>query len=184
MSNKPLKKAATYDDLREVPDNYVAEIFDGELYATPRPALLHAHAATVLGNKIGAPFHRQGPGGWIILNEPELHFRDDVLVPDIAGWRRERLPVLPAAAYLTLAPGWICEVLSPSTEELDRGAKLRIYAREGVAHAWLVDPLRQTLEVLALERGRWLPLGTHEGSVNVRAEPFAAIELELGALWV
>ncbi len=184
MSIKPLKKAATYEDLRDVPDNYVAEIFDGELYATPRPALPHAHAATVLGSKIGPPFHRQGPGGWIILNEPELHFRADVLVPDIAGWRRERLPTLPAAAYLTLAPDWICEVLSPSTEGLDRGAKLRIYAREGVAHAWLVDPLRQTLEVLALERGRWLSLGSHEGSINVRAEPFAAIDLELGALWV
>jgi Uma2 family endonuclease len=184
MSIKPLKKGATYHDLCEVADNYVAEIFDGELYATPRPALPHVHAATVLGAKCVSSFHHHGPGGWVILCEPELHFRNDVLVPDLAGWRRERLPALPADAYLTLAPDWICEVLSPSTEPLDRGAKLRIYAREGVAHAWLLAPLRQTLEVLALERGRWTVLGTHEGSVSVRAEPFAALELELSALWI
>jgi Uma2 family endonuclease len=183
MSTKPLKKGATYDDLRDVPDHYVAEMFDGELYATPRPALPHAHAATVLGNKLGTPFHRHGPGGWLLLDEPELHSRNDVLVPDLAGWRRERLPTLPADAYLTLAPDWICEVVSPSTETLDRGAKLRIYAREGVAHAWLVDPLSQTLEVLSLESGRWVLLDTHEGSISVRAAPFAAIELELGSLW-
>jgi Uma2 family endonuclease len=157
MSIKPLKKGATYDDLCDVPDNYVAEMFDGELYATPRPALPHIHAATVLGNRLGTPFHRHGPGGWLILDEPELHFRNDVLVPDVAGWRRERLPALPADAYLTLAPDWVCEVLSPATEALDRGTKLRIYAREGVAHAWLVVP---------------------------RAAPFDAIELELGALWI
>lgn len=184
MSTKPLKKGATYDDLRDVPDNYVAEMFDGELYATPRPALPHAHAATVLGVKLGGPFHRHGAGGWVTLDEPELHFRNDVLVPDLAGWRRERLPRVPADAYLTLAPDWVCEVLSPSTETLDRGAKLRIYAREGVAHAWFVDPLQQTLEVLALERGRWVLLGTYEGSVGVRAQPFETLELELGALWV
>jgi Uma2 family endonuclease len=105
-------------------------------------------------------------------------------VPDLAGWRRERLPTVPAAAYLTLAPDWICEVLSPSTEALDRGAKLRIYAREGVAHAWLVDPLRRTLEVLSLESGRWVLLGTHEGPVRVRVAPFAGIELDLRSLWI
>ena len=155
MTTKPLKKGATYDDLRGVPDHFVAEMFDGELYASPRPALPHAHAATVLGVELGGPFHlgRNGPGGWVILDEPELHFGNDVLVPDLAGWRRERVPTLPADAYMTLAPDWVCEVLSPSTETLDRGKKLRIYAREGVAHAWLVDPLRQTLEVLSLASG-------------------------------
>lgn len=184
MSAKPLKKGASYDDLREVPEHYVAEMFDGELYASPRPALPHAHAATVLGNQIGPPFHRRGPGGWVILHEPELHFGNDVLVPDIAGWRRERLPSVPSDAYLTLTPDWICEVLSASTEALDRGKKLRIYAREGVAHAWLVDPLRQTLEVLLLERGRWASLHTHEGTASVREPPFDAIALELGKLWI
>jgi Uma2 family endonuclease len=185
MTAKPLKKGATYDDLRDVPDHFVAEMFDGELYASPRPAFPDAHAASVLGIEIGGPFHRgrNGPGGWVIVDEPELHFGNDVLVPDLAGWRRQRLPSLRADAYLTLAPDWICEVLSPGTEMLDRGKKLRIYAREGVAHAWLLDPLRHTLEVMSLGAGRWAVLSSYEGESGVRAVPFDAIELELGALW-
>lgn len=107
-----------------------------------------------------------------------------MLVPDLAGWRRARLPNVPAAAYLTLAPDWICEVLSTSTEALDRGKKLRIYAREGVAHAWLVAPLVRTLEVLSLESGRWTEVGKYEGDAKVRAAPFDAIELELASLWI
>jgi Uma2 family endonuclease len=184
MTTKPLKKGATYDDLRNVPDHFVAEMFDGELYASPRPALPHAHAASVLGAKLGGPFHRTGPGGWVILDEPELHFGNDVLVPDLAGWRRARLPNVPADTYLTLAPDWICEVLSTSTEALDRGKKLRIYAREGVVHTWLVDPLAHTLEVMSLEADRWTQLGRYEGEAKVRAAPFDAIELELGTLWI
>jgi Uma2 family endonuclease len=184
MPIKPLKIGATYDDLRDVPDHFVAEMFDGELYASPRPALPHSHAGSVLGARILGSFHRTGPGGWVILDEPELHFGRDVLVPDVAGWRRERLPALPRDAYLTLAPDWVCEVLSASTETIDRGKKLRIYAREGVAHCWLVDPVRQALEVLSLESGKWRLLGRHEGQALVRAVPFDAIELELGALWI
>lgn len=184
---KPLKKNATYDDLRDVPEHFVAEMFDGELYASPRPALPHARAASVLGATLFGAFdqERNGPGGWLILYEPELHFGNDVLVPDIAAWRRTRLPALPAEAYLTLAPDWVCEVLSASTEAIDRGAKLRIYAREGVSHAWLVGPLRQTLEVLERDgRGRWVQRQLFEGRANVRAAPFDAIELDLGALWI
>ena len=183
---KPLKKNATYDDLREVPDHFVAEMFGGDLYASPRPALPHARAASLLGGILIGPFDqgRNGPGGWLFLDEPELHFAADVVVPDIAAWRRARLPALPAAAYLTLAPDWVCEVLSPSAEKLDRGQKLRVYAREGVSHMWLIDPLRQTLEVLALDRrGQWAQRGVLEGSAVVRAEPFDAVEIELGALW-
>ena len=184
MTTKPLKKGATYDDLRAVPDNFVAEMFDGELYASPRPAVPHAHAASVLGAKLGGPFHRSGPGGWVLLDEPELHFGSDVLVPDLAGWRRARMPRAPAEAYITLAPDWICEVLSASTEALDRGKKLRIYAREAVAHAWLVDPLAHTLEVMSLEAGLWKQLGRYESEAKIRAAPFDAIELELDALWI
>ena len=182
---QPLKTGATYDDLCAVPENFVAEMFDGELYATPRPAMPHAHAASVLGFELGGPFHRgrHGPGGWWILVEPELHFGKDVLVPDLAGWRREKLATLPTLPYFTQAPDWICEVLSPSTESLDRVKKLRIYARVGVEHAWLVNPVLQTLEVFTLASGRWTLVATHEGSTFVRAEPFDAIELELGALW-
>jgi Uma2 family endonuclease len=180
-----LKKGATYDDLVRVPEHFVAEMFDGELYASPRPAMPHARAASVLGVELGGPFDRQrnGPGGWLILDEPELHFGNDVLVPDLAAWRRERLPSTPNQPYLTLAPDWVCEVVSPSTEYIDRRKKLRIYAREGVTHAWLVDPLRQSLEVLALESGRLEQTEVHHGDATVRARPFDAIELELRVLW-
>ena len=185
MTAKPLKKGATYADLYDVPDNFVAEMFDGDLYAFPRPAGPHTHGAAALGGELYGPFHRgrHGPGGWVILDEPELHFGRDVLVPDLAGWRRERMPAVRDCAYFTLAPDWICEVLSVSTEKIDRGKKLRIYAHESVAHAWLVDPLRQTLEVLALESGSWTVLDSHEGRAVVRVPPFDAIELELAALW-
>ena len=185
MTTKPLKKGATYDDLRRVPDHYVAEMFDGELYASRRPALPHARAAGALLAKLSHPFDfGDAPGGWLLLIEPELHFGNDVLVPDVAGWRRERLPSVPNDAYLTLAPDWVCEVLSPSTETLDRGQKLRVYAREGVASAWLVDPLRQSLEVLALESGILAQIEQHHGDGSVRARPFDAIELTLRALWI
>ena len=184
MAMKPLKKNATYDDLREVPDHFVAEMFDGDLWAFPRPALPHANAASALLSEIHRSFHRRDPSGWVILLEPELHFGRDVLVPDIAGWRRTRLPSVPDEAYLTLAPDWICEVLSASTEAVDRGQKLRIYAREGVAHAWLVDPIARSLEVLSLDAGRWVQLERYANEAKVRVAPFDAIELELGALWI
>ena len=181
---KPLKKNATYDDLRDVPEYFVAEMFDGELYASPRPALPHTRAASMLGAKLISSFDHDGQGGWVLLYEPELHFGNDVLVPDVAGWRRSRLPSIPPDAYLTLAPDWVCEVISPSTETIDRTKKLRIYARVRVAHAWLLDPLRHTLEVLSLDSGRWAPVASHEGRGKVRAVPFDAIELDLGALWI
>jgi Uma2 family endonuclease len=181
----PLDRPATYDDLVKVPDIMVAEIVDGELHASPRPAPRHAYATSALGTEIGGPFQRGrgGPGGWRILDEPELHFGPNVLVPDLAGWRRTRLPRLPDTAYFSVAPDWVCEVLSPSTASLDRGKKLAIYAREQVGHAWLVDPAVRTLEVLRLEAGRWTILATHAGSDVVRAEPFADIDLELASLW-
>ncbi len=135
--------------------------------------------------KLGGSFDfGDGPGGWLIFIEPELHFGNDVLVPDLAGWRRERLPAVPNDAYSTLAPDWICEVLSPSTEYIDRSKKLRVYAREGVGHAWLVDPLKQTLEVLALATGGLEQIAEHQGDCNVRALPFDAVELELRSLWI
>jgi Uma2 family endonuclease len=129
-----------------------------------------------------AAFHR-GRGGWRILDEPELHFGNDVLVPDIAGWRRERMPTLPVEPYFTVAPDWVCEVLSPSTERIDRGKKLQRYARVGVVHVWLLDPVRQLLEVLTRDDGQWKALARHEGEVTVRAAPFEAIEIELAELW-
>jgi Uma2 family endonuclease len=126
---------------------------------------------------------RGGPGGWRILDEPELHLGADVLVPDIAGWRRERLPALPEEAYFSVVPDWICEVVSPSTEAIDRGKKLAIYAREGVRHVWMVDPMARVLEVLRLEGGRWSIVSTWSGLATIRAEPFDAIDLDLSLLW-
>ena len=181
----PFDRPATYDDLVKVPDNLVAEIADGELHASPRPAARHAVAYARLGGALVPPFDegRGGPGGWCILLEPELHVGAHVLVPDFAGWRRERMPAVPDVAFFTLRPDWLCEILSPSTTSFDRTKKLAIYAREGVPWAWLVDPLARTLEVLKLEGGRWTIFATHAGEEVVRAEPFEAIELELAALW-
>ncbi len=179
------RRRATYEDLCEVPDHKVAEILDGELIVTPRPALRHANASAGLGGHIWGPFQggRGGPGGWWILFEPELHLADDILVPDLAGWRRERVPAIPDTAFMTLAPDWVCEVISPSTERIDRSRKMRIYAREGVVHLWLLDPLVRTLEVLRLEGGRWVLIATHTDADVVRAEPFEAIEIDLTLLW-
>ena len=180
------RRRAIYEDILNAPEHMVAEILDGELSLTPRPAKPHAAAATALGEELGPPFKRGrgGPGGWILLDEPELHLAADVVVPDLAGWRRERLPCLSNdAPYFTLAPDWACEVLSPSTAATDRVQKLPIYVRELVSHVWLVDPLQRTLEVLRREGSRWLILGVHRGNAKVRAEPFDAIELDLAVLW-
>jgi Uma2 family endonuclease len=181
----PFDRPATYEDLEKVPDIMVAEIVDGELHATPRPAPRHSVAGSSVGMLIGGPYHhgRGGPGGWWILDEPELHLGRDVLVPDIAGWRRSRMPAVPETAYFTIPPDWICEILSPSTVPFDRVKKLGVYARELVAFAWLVDPIARTLEVLQLEAGRWVLLAAHAGSEIVRVEPFVETELPLASLW-
>ena len=149
-------KRATYEDVLSAPENKVAEILDGELFLSPRPAPRHAVACSSLNGAL-VPFvdGQKGPGGWWILFEPELHFGEDVVVPDLGGWRRERLPAIPDTAFFSLAPDWVCEVLSPSTERIDRGRKLRIYAGAGVAHAWFVNPVERTLEVLRLWDGVW-----------------------------
>lgn len=168
-----------------VPDHQVAEILDGELHVSPRPSPRHAVASSRLGGDIIGPFDagRGGPGGWWILDEPELHLSEDVVVPDLAGWRRARLPEMPEEAFFTLSPDWVCETISPSTERIDRGKKLRIYAREGVGQLWLVNPGPATLEVYRLESERWVLLASHEGDRQVRAEPFDAVEIDLKRLW-
>jgi Uma2 family endonuclease len=182
---RPQRAAATYEDLRRVPDHLVAEIVDGELHATPRPVPRHAVASSGLGGVLHPPFSqgRGGPGGWRILFEPELHLGPDVIVPDLAGWHRERLPTIPEGAHFAVAPDWVCEVLSPSTAALDRAKKLAVYARERVKHAWLVDPVAQTLEALRLENGRWTIDATHAALTVVRVPPFEAIEIDLAILW-
>ncbi|AGC41857.1 hypothetical protein MYSTI_00507 [Myxococcus stipitatus DSM 14675] len=180
------KRPATYEDLLALPEHVVGQIIDGELIVMPRPASPHARANAHLFGELYGPFGRGrgGPGGWQLLMEPELHFGEDVLVPDLAGWRRERMtPEMSDAPYFTLAPDWVCEVLSPSTAAVDRVKKKCIYAREGVEHLWLVDPRARTLEVLRLSGQHWVELGTYSGDERVRAEPFEVLELELGILW-
>ncbi|HKY39781.1 MAG TPA: Uma2 family endonuclease [Polyangiaceae bacterium] len=180
-------RLALYQEYLEVPKHQRAEIIRGTLYVTPRPSPPHANATSVLGGELNGPFQRGrgGPGGWWILDEPELQLvPHEPMVPDLAGWRVERLPALPETAYFALAPDWVCEVLSKSTEAVDRTEKLPIYAAQRVGHVWLVDPSAQTLEVYELgEAGRWRQVRIHQGNVRVRVAPFEAIELELGALW-
>jgi len=189
MAGNPLKlgRAATYEDLQALPDHLVGEILDGELYATPRPALPHAHTTTMLTGDLG-PFQGpggkgRGPGGWRILFEPELHFDKEVVVPDVGGWRLERMPVLPSTAYGELIPDWACEVASPSTVHIDRVRKMNLYARERLRYLWLVDPLARVLEVYRLEEGRWVVVLTSGGDAKVRAEPFEDVELDLALWW-
>jgi Uma2 family endonuclease len=179
------RKRATYADVEALPDHVVGEILAGDLYASPRPRFRHARAAGWLDRRLGPPFDEGsgGPGGWWIFIEPELHLGEDVVVPDLAGWRRERLPVFPDVAYLELAPDWICEILSPSTERIDRGLKLQIYAREGVPHLWLLNPDARTLEVFRLQGDEWVVSAVYTGETPMRAEPFEAMELDLKTLW-
>jgi Uma2 family endonuclease len=179
------KRPATYADLEALPPHQIGELLGGMLYAFPRPAIPHARAATTLLARLFGEFDTtdEGPRGWLILHEPELHLGEDVLVPDLAAWRRERLPELPPTAFISLPPDWICEVLSPSTASIDRADKLPIYARERVSHVWLVDPLAQTLEVLRLDVDTYRLVATSRADARPRAEPFDAIELPLAALW-
>lgn len=178
------KPRATYKDLLEVPDIMVAEILDGELYASPRPAMRHSRVSSALGARLFDSYDRSGPGGWWLFDEPELHFGEDVLVPDLAGWRRDRLPEIPETAAISLAPDWVCEVISPATERMDRIRKLPIYAREGVEHAWLINPLTRTIEVFRRTENAWILRSTHGGDeTSFHAEPFDAITIELPELW-
>jgi hypothetical protein len=179
------KRRATYQDVLDSPAHLIAEIIGGELRLSNRPAGPAIAVASALGDELGPPFKRGrgGPGGWLILDEPELHFGDEIVVPDLAGWKRERMPVVPDAAFITLAPDWVCEVLSPSTERTDRAEKLPLYASVGVGHAWLVHPRRRTLEAFRLHEGKWLTLAVHKDTDRVRIEPFDAIELDLAMLW-
>lgn len=180
-------RRASYQDVLDAPEHLVAEIVDGVLHTHPRPAPLHAYAYATLGAKLRSLFGRGGGngagGGWLILLEPELHLGKDILVPDVAGWRQERMPAPPNTAYFTVAPDWVCEILSPSTRTLDKSGKRDVYAREGIAHLWFVDPEAQMLEVFELRDGHWTLLETATGEAEVSPPPFGSAPLNLGDLW-
>ena len=178
-------RRATYQDVLDAPAHQVAEIVDGTLHTHPRPAPLHTRASSVLGRKIGAPYDDEvgGPGGWWILDEPELHLGDEVLVPDLAGWRRERMPELPDTPYFPLAPDWVCEVLSASTRKVDLQEKRPVYARGGVGYLWLIEPTDRTLEAFELRDGEWVLIAWVKDDEPVSVLPFDAITFSLGDLW-
>ncbi len=178
-------KFATYEDLFDLPEYLVGEIIHGQLITQPRPAPRHALASSSMGGELISPFHkgRGGPGGWWILFEPELHLGPHILVPDLAGWRRERMPELPDLAYFTLPPDWVCEMLSPGTARIDRADKMPIYAEYGVSFLWLVDPALHTLEAFVLRDGHWSLEHVYQENDEVRAVPFDAVAFSLAGLW-
>lgn len=183
----PAKRKATYQDVLDAPPERVAEILDGDLYLSPRPAPRHSVATSALYYELAGSFWlgRRGPGGWVLLEEPELHLQGHgrPIVPDIAGWRRERMPSVPETPAIALAPDWVCEVLSPSTEAIDRNLKMSIYARAGVAHLWLVDPALRRVESYARSGEGWQPAGAWSDDASVHIEPFAAVAIDLSLLW-
>jgi Uma2 family endonuclease len=178
------KRRATYQDVLDAPPHLNAEVIDGELHLSRPGGPATAVAANVISDLHPAFSRgRGGPGGWLILAEPEIHVGDDIVDPDLAGWRRERLPLVPNGAFFTVVPDWVCEVLSPTTERFDRADKLPLFAAWGVRHAWLVHPRHRTLEVYKLDGGKWTLLAIHKDNVHVRAEPFEANEIDLSIWW-
>lgn len=185
VCSQPVLKGASYDDIKRLPPDVTGEILAGQLYTQPRLSNLHAAFTSGLGMDLGTAFQRGrgGPGGWFIIFEPELHLGDDIVEPDLAGWRRERLAEIPDEPYFSLAPDWVCEVISPGTARRDRTVKLDIYRRESVLHYWIVNPRSQTIEILRLDGEGYRIVDVCAGDDKVRAEPFDAIELDLGELW-
>jgi Uma2 family endonuclease len=183
-------KRPTYADIEALPPHLRGEILGGELVVSPRPAPPHVRAASSLGRVLG-DFDQDGdddgPGGWWIEDEPELHLDADldfpVVVPDLAGWRTTTLLALPETAAYTVTPDWVCEILSPSTAADDRALKMPFYAQAGIGHLWIVDPLLFTLEVYRLDAGTWRQVGVWRDDAVVQAEPFDAKPLKLARLW-
>lgn len=178
---------ATYEDLYNIPDNMTGEIIAGKLIVTPRPSRRHGYAASSLSSLLIAPFQfgeSGGPGDWIFLVEPEIALDQDFLAPHIAAWKRERFPVEEDHNWISAVPDWVCELLSPSTAKTDKTVKMPLYARSGVGYLWLVDPIAKTLDVFRLMENNWVVAGLYEGNDKVRAEPFQAVEIDLGLLWL
>jgi Uma2 family endonuclease len=181
-------RATLYEQLQALPEGLTGEILDGQLHTQPRPSGPHGRASSTLEDAIFGPYDRGrgGPGGWWIFIEPEIHFvRDlEVAVPDLAGWRRERMTGIPEDHRFEVVPDWVCEILSKSSASKDREIKMPIYAKYGVTYAWLVDPIARTLEAYALKAGAWREIGRCADDDQVTLAPFDAVTLPLADLWV
>lgn len=184
MSNLALKPAC-YEDIVNLPENIVGEIMNGQLETHPRPTPKHALAAGSIGDELISPFQKgnNGPGGWWILPEPECHLKEQVLVPDLAGWRKKRMPTLPETAWFDIVPDWVCEILSPSTSRIDRIVKMPIYAELEVNYLWLIDPVLQTLEAFELKNKHWVLMGSFADNTTLSIAPFAEHTFSLSVLW-
>lgn len=185
--NSPAKKIkSVHEQWIELPDHVVGEIISGELHVSPRPALKHGNATSSLLHELMGPFHKGkgGPGGWVIMMEPEIHLADHILVPDIGGWKRDKIPAITNETFFSISPDWVCEVLSPSTAGFDRVKKMPIYLEQNVKHIWLIDPILKTLEVFENNKTSWILVKTFMNDDKVRCVPFLEIEIDLSVLWV
>ncbi|MDP2106255.1 MAG: Uma2 family endonuclease [Desulfobulbaceae bacterium] len=183
---EPARARAAYDDLYSIPENMIGEIIDGELIVSPRPSRRHSDATLSLGSAILPPYKlgKGGPGGWIILVEPEIAFGEDLFVPDLAGWKKERFPETEDHNWIEIVPDWVCEIVSPGTARIDRVKKTNIYGQHRVPYYWIIDPIIKTLEVLKNEAGRWLIIGTYAENDKIHDEPFQEVEINLSDLWL
>ena len=186
MAEPAARIKATYEDLYTIPENMTGEIIDGEMSVTPRPSARHIYSGTRFGSVLvaGYDFGSGGPGGWIILDEPEISFGEDILVPDLAGWKKERFSVSEEHNWISVVPDWVCEIISPGTVRKDRIQKMPIYGRHDVPYVWLIDPIAKSLEIFRLESGRWTVAGLYAENDKVRAEPFEQMEINLADLWL
>jgi Uma2 family endonuclease len=179
-------KSATYQDVLDAPENMVAELLDGELFLSPRPGEPHARAEIRISSFLTSRFEwgeSGGPGGWVFRVEPEIHIEDKVVVPDVAGWRKERF-VKPEKPYYEVIPDWLCEIASPSTAKIDRKHKLPLYLESGVQFVWLVDPVMRALDVYGALAGKWYVAQSFAENEVARAKPFEEIDFDLTLLWV
>lgn len=177
------KRHANGDDLCALPEHFVAELIDGDLYASDQPSALHAFVRSGLAIALIGESRKGSLTDWYVAHRPEHHLAGNVLVPDVGAWRRAPGFRLPEAWQDAPPPDWVCEVLDPTSEAVDRHKKLPIYARAGVNHAWIVTPETRTIEVLRRVRGNWVLVAAHVGNTPVRAEPFDAVELDPTEWW-
>ncbi|HEX3763053.1 MAG TPA: Uma2 family endonuclease [Kofleriaceae bacterium] len=185
-TTKPGPRTPTLADLDALPPGIVGEIIDGVLYTMTKPRMRHQRTTRLIGGTIGAPFddERDGPDGWWIVTEPGIELPNTPEIsPDVAGWRRTRMPEMPNDEPIRMVPDWVCEILSKSTRRHDLLVKMPYYARVGVAYAWIMDLEARVLTAQRLESGRWVTIGTYSDETEARLEPFDVVPLDVRAWW-